>query len=392
MNAGLGLHVVAAVLALASSACHGGTRQSSTAPPSAVLTVPEEEDAPMVPQTTLIDVVPVFPGMKLPDNSIRVVVSPGNLQATWDPNAPATFSEMATGSPPEATLRGERGRYLIDPDFTLTPGQRNTVEVLPLDPMLELPHNRSQNDPVEPFDEKMLYVDTTIARNTLLVSWRERYVVMSRFRIAANANALTSLAQQQWEGNGSHRAPLDERRDQAIVVTDEPADFELLVTLVEALHRTTREEARAGRDRVPAFQVRVALRSAVTLPVPAPPPEVLPGVAKQFVGARLRHGAPSVSGRLPPEEIVAVVEARTNYFRRCYLQGLSINPNLEGRVSTRFVIGNDGKTSNVSNGGSDLPSRDTVQCVVRAFSGLEFPEPKSGIVTVVYPILFAPPH
>ena len=55
---------------------------------------------------------------------------------------------------------------------------------------------------------------------------------------------------------------------------------------------------------------------------------------------------------------------RQNYgrFRMCYEQGLGRNPNLEGRVSARFVIGRDGAVSNASNGGSDLPDSGVVSC------------------------------
>jgi hypothetical protein len=74
----------------------------------------------------------------------------------------------------------------------------------------------------------------------------------------------------------------------------------------------------------------------------------------------------------------------------CYEQGLSRNPNLQGRVSARFVIGRDGSVSNASNGGSDLPDSAVVSCVVSAFYGLSFPQPEGGIVTVVYPIMLSP--
>ena len=72
------------------------------------------------------------------------------------------------------------------------------------------------------------------------------------------------------------------------------------------------------------------------------------------------------------------------------LRSWSGNPNLEGRVSARFVIGRDGAVSNASNGGSDLPDSGVVSCVVSAFYGLSFPQPEGGIVTVVYPIMLSP--
>lgn len=104
----------------------------------------------------------------------------------------------------------------------------------------------------------------------------------------------------------------------------------------------------------------------------------------------VRMGATTVNGRLPPEVIQRIVRQNFGRFRMCYEQGLSRNPNLEGRVGVRFVIGRDGAVSNVGNGGSDLPDQGVVSCVISAFYGLSFPQPEGGIVTVVYPIMFSP--
>jgi hypothetical protein len=98
----------------------------------------------------------------------------------------------------------------------------------------------------------------------------------------------------------------------------------------------------------------------------------------------------SVSGHLPGEVIQRIVRQNYGRFRMCYEQGLSRNPNLEGRVAVRFVIGRDGSVSNVGNGGSDLPDSGVVSCVMGAYYGLSFPAPEDGIVTVTYPIQFQP--
>jgi hypothetical protein len=105
---------------------------------------------------------------------------------------------------------------------------------------------------------------------------------------------------------------------------------------------------------------------------------------------QVRMGATQVSGRLPPEVIRRIVRQNYGRFRLCYEQGLGRNPNLAGRVTVRFVIGRDGAVSNVSNGGSDLPDSNVVNCVVKAFYGLSFPKPEGGIVTVQYPIMLEP--
>ena len=59
-------------------------------------------------------------------------------------------------------------------------------------------------------------------------------------------------------------------------------------------------------------------------------------------------------------------------------------------IAVRFVIGRDGKVSNVADGGSDIPDPEVRDCVLKAFYQFEFPQPEGGIVTVVYPIMLAP--
>jgi hypothetical protein len=104
----------------------------------------------------------------------------------------------------------------------------------------------------------------------------------------------------------------------------------------------------------------------------------------------LREGVVTVNGRLPPEVIRRIVRQNFGRFRLCYENGLRARPDLTGRVSIHFVIDRAGAVASASNGGSDLPSADVVACVARGFSGLSFPQPEGGTVTVDYPIVFSP--
>jgi hypothetical protein len=96
------------------------------------------------------------------------------------------------------------------------------------------------------------------------------------------------------------------------------------------------------------------------------------------------------NGRLPAEAIQRVVRQNFGKFRFCYDAGLRENPSLSGRVATRFVIDRNGAVSVAQDGGSDLPNREVVQCIVRSFQSLSFPEPQGGMVTVTYPIMLTP--
>lgn len=101
-------------------------------------------------------------------------------------------------------------------------------------------------------------------------------------------------------------------------------------------------------------------------------------------------GSTIVTGHIPPEVVQRIVRQNYGRFRMCYESGLRSNPNLSGRVTTRFVIGRDGSVANANNGGSDLADPGVVSCVVSAFYGLSFPSPENGVVTVSYPIAFSP--
>ncbi|MBI5535640.1 MAG: AgmX/PglI C-terminal domain-containing protein [Deltaproteobacteria bacterium] len=133
----------------------------------------------------------------------------------------------------------------------------------------------------------------------------------------------------------------------------------------------------------------VAIGAATTSEIPPEleaPPEPPPTTSSK--DSSIRGGAMTVSGRLPPEVIQKIVRQQNPRLRQCYEQGLARNPNLQGRVSIRFVIDREGKVANVGNGGSDLPDDKVVQCVVKAFYKMQFPQPEGGIVTVIYPIVF----
>ena len=96
----------------------------------------------------------------------------------------------------------------------------------------------------------------------------------------------------------------------------------------------------------------------------------------------------SVSGRI--NSLVRIVRQSFGRFRLCYENGLRTNPKLEGRVSVKFVIGRTGDVTSTADGGSDMPDKGVVACVMRAIGNLTFPQPEGGIVTVVLPIVFAP--
>jgi hypothetical protein len=94
------------------------------------------------------------------------------------------------------------------------------------------------------------------------------------------------------------------------------------------------------------------------------------------------------AGRLPPEMIQSTISSRSNLFRACYSAGLERNRRLEGFISVRFVITQDGKVLRPERAAARLSDEQMIQCLIAAFAQLRFPESPTGIVTVVYPIHF----
>lgn len=103
-----------------------------------------------------------------------------------------------------------------------------------------------------------------------------------------------------------------------------------------------------------------------------------------------RYGVPTTNGHLPPEVIQRIVRQNDGRYRFCYQQALKTNPELEGRVTVKFLIARDGSVAFSADGGSDIPDPGVRQCVVSSFTQLSFPAPDSGVVTVYYPIVFSP--
>jgi hypothetical protein len=103
-----------------------------------------------------------------------------------------------------------------------------------------------------------------------------------------------------------------------------------------------------------------------------------------------RYGVLQSNGHLPAEVIQRIVRQNDGRYRFCYQQALKSNPDLEGRVTVKFLIARDGSVAFSSDGGSDIPDAGVRQCVVSSFTQLSFPAPDSGVVTVVYPIVFSP--
>jgi hypothetical protein len=103
-----------------------------------------------------------------------------------------------------------------------------------------------------------------------------------------------------------------------------------------------------------------------------------------------RYETAQTNGHLPAEVIQRIVRQNDGRYRFCYQNALKQNPTLQGRVTVKFLIDRHGAVAFAADGGSDIPDEGVRQCVVASFANLSFPEPESGTVTVVYPLVFNP--
>jgi len=114
----------------------------------------------------------------------------------------------------------------------------------------------------------------------------------------------------------------------------------------------------------------------------------LPG--RHQVVPAIRVGTITVTGKLPMEVVRRIVRQHLSMFRACYEDGLKRNPSVQGRITTKYVIGQDGDVVTAQDGGSDLPDANVVQCVVNRFKTFAYPKPEGGVVLVSFPLVFSP--
>ncbi len=101
-----------------------------------------------------------------------------------------------------------------------------------------------------------------------------------------------------------------------------------------------------------------------------------------------RLGVAQVQGGLDKDLIRRVVRAHINEIRYCYNQGLSRDPNLKGRVSVQFQIGNTGKVPTAVVSETDIKDGNVTNCVASAVRRWQFPKPQGGgNVIVTYPFV-----
>lgn len=96
----------------------------------------------------------------------------------------------------------------------------------------------------------------------------------------------------------------------------------------------------------------------------------------------------AVRGGLERSEVDAVIQENIAQIRYCYNQGLRTNRDLQGKITTTFVISADGKVKSSRIASSTLGSPTVDNCVKDRVLTWQFPRPRGGgEVAVNYPFL-----
>lgn len=104
----------------------------------------------------------------------------------------------------------------------------------------------------------------------------------------------------------------------------------------------------------------------------------------------IRPGEVESFGSLSKEVIRRVVRRHLNEVRFCYEQELNSRPDLDGRVSVKFVISPTGSVQSSMVADSTLGNSRAEQCIAQAVRRWTFPSPEGGgIVVVTYPFMLA---
>jgi hypothetical protein len=103
---------------------------------------------------------------------------------------------------------------------------------------------------------------------------------------------------------------------------------------------------------------------------------------------RIRSGQADVHGSLSKEVIRRIIGRHINEVRFCYEQELNSRPDIQGRISIKFIIAPTGAVQNALVDSSDMGAPKVEQCIAQSVRRWTFPAPEGGgIVVVTYPFV-----
>lgn len=133
-----------------------------------------------------------------------------------------------------------------------------------------VPNAHDSGEPPSTTPERELHVEMRGDRKFQLI-WREGATVINTIDVERKAVAMGSegdfrypaLAERiaaEWKSGGTHRAPTDNRRDRAVLHTDNTAPFSELVAVIDAVHEAKRDlQIGTKSELIPAFNLAFAV-------------------------------------------------------------------------------------------------------------------------------------
>lgn len=101
-------------------------------------------------------------------------------------------------------------------------------------------------------------------------------------------------------------------------------------------------------------------------------------------------GEAETTGGLSREQVRRVVHRNIPQVRFCYEQGLQAQPDMSGRVSVMFIIGQSGAVTTAQVVGNDVGNARVGQCIADAVRRWPFPQ-SPGVTSVTYPFMLSTP-
>ncbi len=113
------------------------------------------------------------------------------------------------------------------------------------------------------------------------------------------------------------------------------------------------------------------------------------GKTETAVTGTAKTEAPEVDGELSEAQIASVMRRNLKALRSCYESALKRDRTLKGKITIRFEILENGRTSNIEFD-DKMGSSQVVSCIRTRAKSWRFPRPDGGSVFVAYPIVFTP--
>ena len=112
---------------------------------------------------------------------------------------------------------------------------------------------------------------------------------------------------------------------------------------------------------------------------------------ERSVRANIKTSGPSSTigtGKLDTNQITSVVKRRQGAIKSCYERELKKNPNLGGKITVQFTIGQVGRVTSAKVTVNTTGSAAVANCIKQRIARWRFPKPEGGDVTVAYPFIF----